>query len=110
VQPLGSSQHVMEPEGSLLHSQELSNCNYPLPDQSSPQHSILSLKGASCRQTTRSGPPALGLGVGLTTPHRKKTNQLRDLGLHSPSKPPTTLVRAIIVNQQVQVQKVLPLA
>jgi hypothetical protein len=34
----------MEPEGSLPRSQELSTCIYPEPDQSSPQHSILSLK------------------------------------------------------------------
>jgi hypothetical protein len=41
------SQHFMEPEGALPHSQELSTCTYPEPDQSSPQHSILSLKGLS---------------------------------------------------------------
>jgi hypothetical protein len=34
----------MEREGSLPSSQELSSCTYPEPDQSSPQHSILSLK------------------------------------------------------------------
>jgi hypothetical protein len=45
VQPLGSSQHFMEPEGSLPSSQELPTRTYPEPDQSSPQHSILSLKG-----------------------------------------------------------------
>jgi hypothetical protein len=39
------SQHFMEPEGSLPSSQELSTFTYPEPDQSSPQHSILSLKG-----------------------------------------------------------------
>jgi hypothetical protein len=39
VQPLSSSQHFMEPEGSLPSSQELSTCTYPEPDQSSPQHS-----------------------------------------------------------------------
>jgi hypothetical protein len=33
----------MEPDCSLLHSQELSTCTYPEPDQSSPQHSIVSL-------------------------------------------------------------------
>jgi hypothetical protein len=37
----------MEPEGSLLSSQELSTCIYPEPNQYSPQHSILSLKGPS---------------------------------------------------------------
>jgi hypothetical protein len=37
VQPLGSSQHFMEPEGSLPNSQDLSTCTYPEPDQSSPQ-------------------------------------------------------------------------
>jgi hypothetical protein len=47
VQPLGSSQHFMEPEDSLPSLQELSTCNYPEPNQSSPQHSILSLKGPS---------------------------------------------------------------
>jgi hypothetical protein len=31
----------MEPEGSLSHSQELSTCPCPEPDQSSSQHSIL---------------------------------------------------------------------
>jgi hypothetical protein len=34
----------MEPEGSLPRLQELSTCTYPEPKQSSPQHSILSLK------------------------------------------------------------------
>jgi hypothetical protein len=28
----------MEPKGSLLHSQELSTCTYPWPDQSCPNH------------------------------------------------------------------------
>jgi hypothetical protein len=37
----------MEPEGSLPSLQELSTCTYPEPDQSSPQHSLLSLKGPS---------------------------------------------------------------
>jgi hypothetical protein len=41
------SQHFMEPEGSLLSLQELSTCTYPEPNQSRPQHSILSLKGPS---------------------------------------------------------------
>jgi hypothetical protein len=41
------SQHFMEPEGSFSHSQLLSTCTYPKPDQSSPQHAILSLKGPS---------------------------------------------------------------
>jgi hypothetical protein len=36
------SQHFMEPEGSLPRSQELSACTSSEPDQSSPQHSILS--------------------------------------------------------------------
>jgi hypothetical protein len=33
------SQHVMEPEGSIPNSQQLSTCSYPEPDQSSPHHS-----------------------------------------------------------------------
>jgi hypothetical protein len=45
VQPFGSSQHFMEPEGSLPRSQELSTCTYPEPNQSNPQHPILSLNG-----------------------------------------------------------------
>jgi hypothetical protein len=45
VQPFDSSQHFMEPEGSLPRSQELSNCTYPEPDQSNPHHSVLFLKG-----------------------------------------------------------------
>jgi hypothetical protein len=44
LQPFGSSQHFMEPEGSLLSLQELSTCTYPEPNQSSPKHSILYLK------------------------------------------------------------------
>jgi hypothetical protein len=47
VQPFGSSQHFMEDEGSLPRSQELSTCTYPEPDQSSPQHPILSRKRAT---------------------------------------------------------------
>jgi hypothetical protein len=38
-----TSQNVMEPEGSLPYSQELSSCSYPEPDQSSLYHPILSL-------------------------------------------------------------------
>jgi hypothetical protein len=34
VQPLGSSQHFMEPEGSFPRLQELSTCTYPEPNQS----------------------------------------------------------------------------
>jgi hypothetical protein len=37
----------MEPESPLLGSQELSTCICPEPNQSCPQHSILSLKGQS---------------------------------------------------------------
>jgi hypothetical protein len=47
MQPLDSSQHFMEPEGSLPRSQELSTCTHPEPDQSSPQHAIIFLKGSS---------------------------------------------------------------
>jgi hypothetical protein len=38
-----TSQHFMEPEGSLPCSQEPSTGNYPEPDPSSPYHSILSI-------------------------------------------------------------------
>jgi hypothetical protein len=38
-----TSQHFMEPEGSLLYSQETSTGPYPEPDQSNPYHPILSL-------------------------------------------------------------------
>jgi hypothetical protein len=34
----------MEPEGSLPSLQELSTCTYAEPDQSSPQHSLLSIR------------------------------------------------------------------
>jgi hypothetical protein len=37
----------MEPEGSIPNSQELSTCPYPEPDQSSPHHSIPTLKDPS---------------------------------------------------------------
>jgi hypothetical protein len=37
----------MEPEGSIPHSQELSTCPYPEPDQSSPHHPIQPLQGPS---------------------------------------------------------------
>jgi hypothetical protein len=37
-----NSQHFMEPEGSLLCSQEPSTGPYPEPDQSNPYHPILS--------------------------------------------------------------------
>jgi hypothetical protein len=44
-----SSQHFMEPEGSLPHSQELSNCPYPDPDDSTqqPPLPILALQDSS---------------------------------------------------------------
>jgi hypothetical protein len=45
-------QHFMEPESSLPRSQELSTCTYPRPDQSSPQHPILSLNGPSYKLLT----------------------------------------------------------
>jgi hypothetical protein len=38
-----TSQHFMEPKGSLLCSQQLSTGPYPQPDRSSPYHPILSL-------------------------------------------------------------------
>jgi hypothetical protein len=38
-----TSQHFMEPEGSLPCSQEPSTCPYPEPDRSNPYHPILSL-------------------------------------------------------------------
>jgi hypothetical protein len=38
------SEHFMEPEGSLPHSQELPTCPYPEPDQSSLHHLIRSLQ------------------------------------------------------------------
>jgi hypothetical protein len=50
----------MESEGSLPSLQELSTCTYPEPDQSSPQHSLLSLKGPSLSIHLR-----LGLHSGL---------------------------------------------
>jgi hypothetical protein len=51
----------MEPEGSLPSSQELSTCIYPEPDQSSPQHSLLSLKGPSCSTTAEKRMPSSGM-------------------------------------------------
>jgi hypothetical protein len=47
VQSLGNFPASYGTQGSSPHSQELSTCTYPEPDQSSPQHSILSLKGQS---------------------------------------------------------------
>jgi hypothetical protein len=41
------SQHFMEPKGSIPHSQELSTCSYPEPDQSSPHHPIPPLQDPS---------------------------------------------------------------
>jgi hypothetical protein len=41
------SQRFMEHESSLPHSQELSTCPYPEPDQSSPHHPIPPLQDAS---------------------------------------------------------------
>jgi hypothetical protein len=48
----------MEPEGSLPRSQELSNYTYPEPDQSSPQHPILSLEGPMLSIHLRLGLPS----------------------------------------------------
>jgi hypothetical protein len=42
-----TSQHFMEPEGSLQLSQELSTCPYPEPDQFSLHHPILPLQDPS---------------------------------------------------------------
>jgi hypothetical protein len=38
VWALDSSQHFMEPVGSIVNSQEFSTCPYPEPDQSTPSH------------------------------------------------------------------------
>jgi hypothetical protein len=40
-------QSFMEPDGSLPFSEELSNCTYPEPDQSSQYHPNLSLNNPS---------------------------------------------------------------
>jgi hypothetical protein len=58
VHQLWGYQHFMEPEGSLPHSQELSTCSYPVPDQSSPYHPILPLQYPSTH-------PSLDLPSGL---------------------------------------------
>jgi hypothetical protein len=54
----------MEPEGSLPYSQKPATGTYP---KGRPPDTESSSRG----QATRGGPPAWGLGVGLTTPHRK---------------------------------------
>jgi hypothetical protein len=41
---LRTSQHFMEPRGSLPHSQEPTTGSYPVPDQSSPHPPVLSLQ------------------------------------------------------------------
>jgi hypothetical protein len=41
------SQHFMEPEGSLPHSQELFTCHYSEPDQASLHHPIPTLQDPS---------------------------------------------------------------
>jgi hypothetical protein len=43
----------MEPEGSLPSSQELATCTYPEPDQSSPQHWLLSLKDIQVQKSQK---------------------------------------------------------
>jgi hypothetical protein len=85
----------MEPESSLFNSQEPATCVYPEPDQSSqrpPNCSLSPRHGASSGcgwrrrpadmegngHATGGGPPAWGLGEGLTTPRRKKRNVLRN--------------------------------
>jgi hypothetical protein len=60
----------MELEGSLPSSQELSTCTYPEPDQSSPQHSILSLKGPSYIPLLRSFIQKIRPGPKLIAPFR----------------------------------------
>jgi hypothetical protein len=49
----------MEPEDSLTSLQELSTCTYPEPDQSSPQHLILSLKGPNKKNKFKKVVPGL---------------------------------------------------
>jgi hypothetical protein len=77
-----TSQHFMEPEGSLPCSQEPYTCPYPEPDRSSPYHPIPSYLLviywiSSHGQPQRGGPPAWGLGVGLAAPRLKKISLLR---------------------------------
>jgi hypothetical protein len=88
VQPLDSSQHFMEPEGSLPSSQELSTCTYSEPNQSSPQHSIISLYFGLKRSNvclkitiiwdvTQYGPSnILGLGRTYRLYHQGEENQV----------------------------------
>jgi hypothetical protein len=55
------SQHFTDPDGSLP-------CSLVPPDME-----------GSCGNPTRCGPPVWGLGVGLTTPRRKKISSLRNV-------------------------------
>jgi hypothetical protein len=52
----------MEPEGSLPHSQELSTCPYPEPNQSSPRQPNLPLKRSILILSTHL---RLGIPIGL---------------------------------------------
>jgi hypothetical protein len=58
VQPLVSSQHFMEPEGSLPHSQELSTCTCHEPDQCSQKQPIISVQNQIISNFLRLGLPS----------------------------------------------------
>jgi hypothetical protein len=97
------SQHFMEPEGSLPRSQELSTCTYPEPDQSGPQHSILSLTILMLYN-----PLHLRLPIGLYQsgfPTRRRSSS-PPFPLHAPP-PIHILLDFIILIRRVQIMKLL---
>jgi hypothetical protein len=68
-------------ESSSPCSQEPSTCPYPEPDEAarSQVDIVANILNKHCGQPTRGDPPGWGLGVGLTTPYRKKIVSKRNI-------------------------------
>jgi hypothetical protein len=105
VQPLKNFSTFKEPEGSLPHSKETSNCLYPKPDQSSKYHPIITLQDPSSHYPPTYLPSGLFISgfPPITCMHSSSPPHLCHMSC--PSHPPW-LDQSDYTEQKVQVMQI----